>query len=276
MARQTREDDGVDGGGHVGVLRARRRDRLVEHVGDGGAGVLRAEETLSRESLPQDGRGSEDVDATIEPGQGELLGRHVGELAFDLSLLGRMQAAGGLRDAEVDHPRYAVDPDEHVLRRDVTVHDVERGAPLVARLVRRVQAGEHAREDAADDADGGRPPLRARSPKELVERLSQHEIHDQEELGLRLDHVERPDHVGVLDPHRQPRLVEEHRREVPLGEEVRVHPLDGDGARHAGAGGHATQVNGGHPAGRDRVVQRVPAKVQKRRRRLARLDHLLW
>ena len=68
-----------------------------------------------------------------------LLGRHVRELALELPGARRRQLARRARDAEVAEARAAVDADQHVLRRDVAVHDAERLAVVVlaARARRR-------------------------------------------------------------------------------------------------------------------------------------------
>ena len=106
---------------------------------------LALEETLAGERLPEhDGRGV-DVDGAREVASRELLGRHVRELALDLALARRLDAARGLRDAEVEHARDAVGADEDVLRRHVAVHDAERLAALVLRLVRGVEAVQRRR-----------------------------------------------------------------------------------------------------------------------------------
>ena len=92
----------------------------------------------------------------------------------------------GLRDAEVEDARDAVDADEDVLRRDVAVDDAERLAALVRRLVRRVEAVERAAHDA-------RPTIARRAcapPRSRVARTSRESdspcdvLHDEEELAV--------------------------------------------------------------------------------------------
>ena len=90
---------------------------------------------------------------------GDLLGRHVGDLALELPLARRLHAPGGLGDAEVEHARHAVGADEDVLRRDVAVDDAERLALLARRLVRGVQAVED-----VDDRSAATDARRRRSP----------------------------------------------------------------------------------------------------------------
>jgi apolipoprotein D and lipocalin family protein len=56
------------------------------------------------------------------------------------------------------------------------------------------------------------------------------------------------------------RLVEEHLDELSLRGEVRVEALDGDGAREPGGSGETPEVHGGHAAGADDAVERVPSE----------------
>jgi hypothetical protein len=68
------------------------------------------------------------------------------------------------------------------------------------------------------------------APDEARERLAGHVVHDEQDLVVRGDDVERLDDVRVPDAGRELRLVEEHRDEVRVAREVRVEPLDGDRA----------------------------------------------
>ena len=62
-------------------------------------------------------------------------------------------------------------------------------------------------------------------------------------------------------PHaaRQVCLVNEHRHELGLGDVPGVHPFDGDGPAEPGRPDDASIVDGGHPAPRYFVVERVSA-----------------
>jgi hypothetical protein len=70
----------------------------------------------------------------------DLLGRHVAELALELTAFAAVRAIGGLGDAEIHHTRHALDGDQDVLGRDIAMHDAERLARLAHCLVRSVQA----------------------------------------------------------------------------------------------------------------------------------------
>src|SRR4051812_13988183 len=56
----------------------------------------------------------------------DLFGSHVRQLAFELPLARGLKANVRERDAEVDDAPHTVDTDEHVLGRDVAMHDAER------------------------------------------------------------------------------------------------------------------------------------------------------
>src|SRR5262245_27676072 len=77
--------------------------------------------------------------------------------ALEPSFARRLDASRGLRHAEIDDPRDAVDPDQDVVRRDVAVDDVQRTAVIVPGLVRGVQAVECTRDDAERDGQGHAP-----------------------------------------------------------------------------------------------------------------------
>ena len=92
---------------------------------------------------------------------------------------------------------------------------LERRAALVVRFVRGVQALERAGDDRRDDALGDRLPAAWRVRlMSWLERLAADVLHDEEELAVRRDDVERGHDVRVLDARREPRLVEEHRDEL--------------------------------------------------------------
>ena len=139
-----------------------------------------------------------------------------------------------LRDAEVEHARDAVDADEDVLRRDVAVDDAERLAVLVSSpRARRAGRGARRHDRARRSCSGMRAPARraARSRRESDSPCDV--LHDEEELALGRDDVERRHDVRVADARGEPRLVEEHRDELGILRELRVQPLDRDGAREA-------------------------------------------
>ena len=58
----------------------------------------------------------------------------------------------------------------------------------------------------------------------------------------------------------EPRLVEEHGDELGVLGELRVQPLDGHGAREAHGTEQPPDVTRRHPAGRNLVVETVPAE----------------
>ena len=72
-----------------------------------------------------------------------------------------------------------------------------------------------------------------------------------------LEDVDRGDDVGVPDPRRDARLVQEHEGEVGLAREVWVCALDRDRSGEAGRADQAREVHGRHPAGGDLSVDGV-------------------
>ena len=69
---------------------------------------------------------------------------------------------------------------------------------------------------AATMRGGNALPLLARRANEARERLALDVVHDEEELALVGDDVERRHDVRVLDARGEARLVEEHRDELGI------------------------------------------------------------
>lgn len=130
------------------------------------------------------------------------------------------------------------------MRRHVAVDDLERRPVRALLLVRRVQAQQGVVEHAQDDADVELLVPPPQLPEGDVERGPLDVLHDQEKRLL-LD-IDRPDDVGVADLSRQPCLIQEHRDELGLARDVRVHDLDRDEAFEAPSAESARQVHDGH------------------------------
>ena len=188
----------------------------------------------------------------------DLLGGHVRQLPLGHPGLGDVRPQAGLGDAEVQHPGHPVDADHDVLGRDVPVDDVQRPPGLAGRLVRGVQpvqhAGDHADRDRRGDARA-RAPARSDQPRQ---RLAVDVLHDQQQLAVvDRDHVQRSDHVAVLDPGRQAGLVQEHRHEIRITSELRVQPLDGYCSAKAPLAAHPPEKDARHTPRGDLVMDRV-------------------
>ena len=84
-------------------------------------------------------------------------------------------------------------------------------------------------------------------------------LHDDEQLVVLRDDVERGDDVGMPDRGREPCLVEEHRDELGVLRVGVVQSLDGDGAREAHRPEQAPDVDRGHAPRGDAVMHQVAA-----------------
>jgi hypothetical protein len=174
-----------------------------------------------------------------------------------LSVTGRLSASGGCRYSEVEESRYSVRSYEHVLRGNVAVDEVQALAAVVRRLVSGVQALKHPAHDP--DADERRDPFTAlpQVPNQLNEGDPSHVLHDEEDLVVLLDDVERGDHVGMCDTGSQPSFVEEHLYEVWVARELGVEPFDGDRTGEAGRTHEPPEVDRRHPARGDGSIEHV-------------------
>src|SRR5262249_6678112 len=121
-----------------------------------------------------------------------LLGAHVAELALEDALLRLTGLAGGLGDAEVDELDLALVADEHVLRRDVAMNEVQLLAVDVALVVRVVEALARLHDDDARLRDGHRLRAVARGGRLLLAA-----VEDAAQI-FTVNELEG-DEVGVLD-----------------------------------------------------------------------------
>ena len=94
------------------------------------------------------------VGAPIEGRAARVLRRHVADLAAEHAVGGLGgEAAARLGDPEIDDLHAARDAHEEVVRRNVTMHDLERSPVVGARLVDRVKAVACLHADAKDDPE---------------------------------------------------------------------------------------------------------------------------
>jgi hypothetical protein len=207
---------------------AGRLDRAVEDEVDEGRVRLGLEEPLPRQPFPQHHRRREDIGATIDRPAQHLLGGHVRELPSDLPFARRVDLPQRLCHPKIDDSGHAIDPDQDVVRRDVSMHDVEGLALIVLRLVRGVEPLEHAGHERRDEVHGHASSTFVSDAIECREGLSFDVFHDEEDFGVLGDDVESRYDVGVPHARSEARLVEEHREEVGVERELGVQSLDGD------------------------------------------------
>ena len=228
LGREGLHADFGDGDRHVASHVTRRAVHSRHDLRDGLTLGLAPEQAAPGQRLPEHDPRRKYVGPSIDlAGEHHLLGRHVGDLALQTGALGGRQARFGLRDPEVGDARDAVRAHEHVLRRNVAVNQTRAS-------VRRSPSSSCAAwspssrvdQDAQDDGDRQALLGSERRAQDGVERVALDVLHHQAQaLFVALD-GEGGDHVGVADARGEPRLVEEHRDEVGLVGDVRVHHLE--------------------------------------------------
>ena len=97
-----------------------------------------AEETPTGGRFVQDHRAGPHIRATVDRLARDLLGRHVAELPLDLPGRGVGEATLRVGDPEVHDAPDALVEHHDVLRRDVTVHELQRRSVFAFELVRGV------------------------------------------------------------------------------------------------------------------------------------------
>ena len=255
------QNDGVEVRRDAGRDGARRRDLARVDAADERLFVRAVEETLADERLPEEDARRIDVDAAVEVFTEQLLRRHVGDLSLDLAFVGVVHAAAGLRDAEVEHAREAVDADHHVLGGHVAVHDRERRSVVVLRFVGLVEAEQEVVDDRARHTDRDAALGFADHAEKRGERLALDVLHDDEEVAAAFDDVERGDDVRVTEAGREARLVEEHRGEGRVLRVLRMHAFDRHEAGEPHRAAHPTEIDRGHTARRELAEELVPLAI---------------
>ncbi len=108
-----------------------RSEFALADEGQGLLGRVSIEGALVGEHFEQTYAQGENIRAFIHARAGKLFRAHVVDFAFDDAGLGGGNAAGGPGDAEVHDFDLAFKGDQHVLRADVPVHDVQHFAVCV-------------------------------------------------------------------------------------------------------------------------------------------------
>ena len=201
--------------------------------------------------LPEHDAQREHVGAVVDLLGGGLLGRHVLDLPLEAARAGVRDAAERARDAEVDQLHRALERDEHVLRRDVAVHDAQRAPVAVGERVRVAEPARRLGDDVRRQRGAGRALLARRLAQHRRERLALHQLHRQEVLLAVVADLDDAHDVRVIEQRRQPRLVEEHADELPVRRQVREDPLDDQQRPVAGQLARQRQIDLRHPAGRE-------------------------
>jgi hypothetical protein len=170
----------------------------------------------------------EDVGAPVDRFPQQVLGRHVRKLTFDLSRLGlRRNAVHGLGDAEVQELYRSRRTDEDVVRRDVAVHETERNAVLVAKLVRGVQP----LASLPDQIDRDRQwdtVARSSGPHDRLQRFTVHPLHDDVERPALFTEIQRFDHVRMVDLRGKRRFLQKHPLRIFVVDHPSQNGLHGD------------------------------------------------
>ena len=264
IARQRTQEDAAHVVGDAGVLVERLQVGVADadqHVELAAAG----EERPPHDHLGEHDAEGEDVAPPVELAPHDLLGRHVPELAFELARLGAPLDLLRADDAEVGQLHRARAIDEHVARRDVAVHQVERLALLVLGGVRMLERASHGEDHLHAHVEGNGLVLRCRGANEPRAGGAVDVLHRHVHLVVLLAEVEDLDDVRMTEPRRHPRLVDEHGDEVRVAGELREDALDRDDLLEAMGARLPGEVHLGHAARRDALEQLVGTELHGRR-----------
>ncbi len=219
-------------------------------------GVVAGVRAAAGQHLVQQDAGRVDVDPLVGRGVREdLLGRQVGDGAHDRAAGGgaggRGCAVGGAEhpdQAEVGDLDQAALGDQHVLRLDVAV---DQPGPVGG-----AEGGEHRLQDVQRGPDGERAAV----AQQVAQGAAGHVLHGEENVSAVRALVEDVHHVGVGELGDRLGLADEAGGEALVAGQRGVHHLEDDHPVQPGVGG---PVDGGHPAGRDALLDPVPVVEQR-------------
>jgi hypothetical protein len=265
IAREGAEEDGA----HV------VGDAVARAIDDRHVGVADAQQDVellaAAEERPQDQRlGQHDPDgeqiaALVEIATDDLLGRHVAELALELPGVRPTLDLRGARDAEVGQLHRAGAIDQHVARRYVPVHELERPALVVARVVRVVEGAEDREHHVQAHVERQLLALRRGRADDARAGGAVDVLHRHVELTVLLAEVEDLDDVRVAQARTHPRLVDEHRHEVRIARVLRQDSFDRNDLLEAVRPPTSSKVDLRHTARSDPPEQLVGTQPQGRR-----------
>ncbi|MFO0742019.1 MAG: hypothetical protein U0270_39340 [Labilithrix sp.] len=261
LALERAQDDLVELGGNLGHDTAGRRRAVREHRVHGLRPIVTAEEALPGERLPE--HDARRVDVALRGrwrGEERQLRREVGELSEDRLVLGRRRDArtgSYARDPEVRDARDPVHVDEHVVRGDVAMDDLEGRTIWPGRPVGSVETVEDAREDRRRDAWRNARLLFAQDGEDAIEGDAADVLHDDEQIVLRRDDVEGLDDVRMVQEAGEARLLQQQLDDLGVTHELGPEPLDGDRLGEAAGASNAPEVHPRHPAGSELRQQLV-------------------
>ena len=136
------------------------------------------------------------------------------------------------------------------------MHNAEPLSVAAARQMCCIETVEHAADHTSRHCGLYLAP--ARSEHQLGERLSDHVLHDEEHLAPVAHDIEGGHDVWMRNSRRQPRLLSQDGLVLRRANEIGLESLDRHDSTKAAVGGHAPQMNRGHPATCDGVAKRVP------------------
>jgi hypothetical protein len=234
---------------------------IASHARTNGLGRrLLLREPAAGDRLPQHDPDREHIGAAVDRAPQDLFGRGVGKLALEDAGLGRALAVRCLGHAEIHQLHLPVIGDEHILRADVAVHDVQGRAVEVPQLVRVVQPGQHLAEDVQVDVQ--RQPARGTHTVEKhAERLAIQVLHREKVPVAFLIHLERLHDVRVLEPRSESRLVHEHRHEALFARQLLSQLLDHEQLAELPESHREREMDRAHPALAKRRHQPVLAEL---------------
>ena len=178
------------------------------------------EERANGDQLGEHDADDEEIASTVQLAAHDLLGRHVPQLALQLTRARAPFELGGAGNAEVRELHCTGAIDEHVSGGDVAV-DEAKGLPhLVARTVRVLQASQNGERNVQRDLEGDVLAARGRGADQAGAGGPVHQLHGHVELALFLTEIEHLHDVRVAESGAYARLVDEHGHELGVAGEL--------------------------------------------------------
>ena len=218
---------------------------------------LSFEKPASCQSLPGYGRDAEQVGTPVHGFAVCLLGRHVSELALHrpIACVGKARTSPG--NPKVRNARAAIEPDQNVLRRAVTMHDVQVMPRFIHQLMGCMKAVERVDDHPEQQRRGYLRFVDGGVRQQASQGQTLDVFHHQVIPAFALFDLKNGHHVLMMNTRCKASLIDKHLDKLVLGRQVGMKAFDSNHSLEATHPGQACKKNRGHSSRGQRTNELV-------------------